>query len=95
MSRTRRIKRAQLRNAKKNSKIFGDILMGLYEFFEKTQKPTDEEVRSEFIKREERWKKYCKSHHLTEEASLMFNKEVSISWEKRYKKQPENELTTK
>lgn len=94
MSKTRRIKRAQQRDAQKHFFVFGEILMGFYEFLEKTPKPTNEEVREEFINRETRWKKYCKSHQLTEEASLLFNKEVSISWEKRYKQQPENELTT-
>lgn len=93
MSKTRRIKRAQQRDAQKHFSVFGNILMGFYEFLEQTPKPTDEEVRQEFINREARWKRYYKSNHLTEEASLLFNKEVSISWEKRYK-QPENEVTT-
>ena len=93
MSITRRIKRAQGRDSIKHFNVFGSILMGFYEFLEKTPKPSDEEVRNEFIKREQRWKQYCKTHKLTEEASLLFNKEVSISWEKRYKKQPTESTT--
>ena len=93
MSITRRIKRAQERASQRHFNVFGLILMGFYEFLEKTPKPSDEEVRNEFIKREQRWKQYCKTHKLTEEASLLFNKEVSISWEKRYKEQPK-ELTS-
>lgn len=92
MSKTRRIKRAQQRAAQKHFDVFGNILMRYYEFLEKTPKPTDDEVRDEFIKREQRWKQYCKSNHLTEEASLLFNKEVSQSWEKRYKEQPSESI---
>lgn len=94
MSITRRIKRAQERDSQKHFSVFGDILMGFYEFLEKKPKPTDEEVRTEFIEREERWKRYCKTHKLTEEASLLFNKEVAISWKERYA-QHQDELTTK
>lgn len=93
MSITRRTKRAQERDSIKHFSVFGSILMGFYEFLEQTPKPSDEEVRTEFINREQRWKQYCESHKLTEEASLLFNKEVSVSWEKRYAKQPENSIT--
>ena len=88
MSITRRTKRAQERASQHHFNVFGTILMGFYEFLEKTPKPTDDEVRSEFIKREQHWRQYCKLHRLSEEASLLFNKEVSVSWEKRYKRQP-------
>ena len=93
MSISRRIRRAQERDAQKHFSVFGNILMGFYEFLEQTPKPSDEEVRQEFITREERWKRYCKSHKLSEEASLLFNKEVSISWEKRYTQQPKDQIT--
>ena len=93
MSITRRIKREQERISQEHFSVFGTILMGFYEFLEKTPKPTDEEVRNEFIQREQGWKRYCAIHKLTEEASLLFNKEVSISWEKRYKKQSDETAT--
>lgn len=93
MSITRRIKRAQERASIKHFNVFGALLMGFYQFLEQDPKPSDEDVRKEFINREQRWKQYCKIHKLTEEASLLFNKEVSISWEERYKKQPEESTT--
>lgn len=93
MSITRRIKRAQKRASVQHFNAFGSLIMGFYEFLEKSPKPSDEEVRNEFIKREQRWKQYCVTHKLTEEASLLFNKEVSISWEKRYKQQPSESTT--
>ena len=94
MSITRRNRRAQERLALKRFNVLGDLLMGFYAFLEKSPKPSDEEVRSEFIWREQRWKQYCKSQNMTVEASQMFNKEVSASWEKRYKKEL-NDSTTK
>lgn len=90
MSNARRIKREKARIMQTHFNVFGSILMGFYEFLEQKPKPSDEEVRNEFITREQRWKQYCKSHKLTEEASLLFNKEVSISWEKRYTKKAES-----
>lgn len=60
--------------------------MGFYEFLEQPTKPSDEEVRNEFIKREQAWKRHCTQRGLTEEAKLMFNSEVSQSWEARYAK---------
>lgn len=84
MSIKRRTNRAREREAQKHFNVFGDILMGFYEFLEKRPKPSDQEVREEFIARESRWKRYCDIHKLSTEASLMFNKEVSVSWQKRY-----------
>lgn len=94
MSIARRIRRAQVREAETNFKVLTDLLMGFYEFLESQPKPSDEEVRQRFINDEQRWKQYCAKKQLREEASLLFNKEVSQSWEKRYKEQP-SESTTK
>ena len=69
--------------------------MGFYEFLDQKPKPSNEEVRQEFINRENRWKKYCETHKLRKEASLLFNLEVSQTWEKRYKELPADESTTK
>ena len=92
MSTNRRIRRERERNAQKHFAVFGSVLMGFYEILEKDPKPSDEEVRNEFIKRESYWKQYCLTHKLSEETSLLFNKEVSISWEQRYTRK-QNEST--
>lgn len=87
MSTARRSKRAQARLAQKHFNVLAGLLMGFYTFLEQKEKPSGEQVRTEFTTREERWKGYCKSRQLTEEASLLFNKEVAQSWENRYAKQ--------
>jgi hypothetical protein len=83
MSEARRNKR----KSQKHFKILGELLMGFYEFLENKEKPSDEEVRLEFIAREKRWKRYCSDNQLTQKTSLLFNKEVSRSWKDRYAKQ--------
>jgi hypothetical protein len=80
MSVARRNRREQARHFN----VLGELLMGFYEFLEQENKPSDEQVRTEFIKREQCWKRYCTAKQLTEEASLLFNKEVAQSWENRY-----------
>lgn len=88
MSITRRFRRAQLRKAEAHFDVLTNLLMGFYEFLESTPKPSDDEVRIRFINDEQRWKNYCSKKQLSKDASLMFNQEVSQSWEKRYKEQP-------
>lgn len=88
MSVTRRLRRAQARTAQKHFDVLTDLLMDFYAFLEATPKPSDSEVRQRFINDEQRWKAYCSKKQLNDKASLMFNQEVSQSWEKRYKKQP-------
>lgn len=92
MSTTRRLRRAQLRKAEAHFTVLTDLLMEFYGFLESTPKPSDEEVRTRFINDEQRWKTYCSKKQLSKEASLMFNKEVSQSWEKRYKEQPSESI---
>lgn len=90
MSISRRRRRAQGRESQKHFAIFSDILMGFYEFLESKPKPSGESIRSEFIRRESQWKRYCTAHRLTNEASMLFNKEVSQSWKERYTANPKN-----
>lgn len=92
MSIQRRLRRAQARRAQAHYDVLFDLLMGFYEFLESTPKPSDDEVRTRFISDEQRWKDYCSKKQLSNEASLLFNKEVSQSWEKRYKEQPSESI---
>lgn len=92
MSISRRIRRAQLREAETHFSVLTDLLMDFYAFLESSPKPSDEEVRKRFINDEQSWKDYCSKKQLKKEASLMFNKEVSQSWEKRYKEQPSESI---
>lgn len=93
MNTQRRIRRAQERIAQLHFSVLGELLMKFYEFLEGTPKPSDEEVRQTFIDYEQRWKKYCATHKLTDDASLLFNKEIGESWRSRYTQQ--SELTAK
>ncbi|NDV63923.1 hypothetical protein [Bacteroides sp. 224] len=87
MSIARRNRRAQARESQKHFNVLAELLMGFYEFLEQEEKPSNEQVRTEFKIREKHWKGYCKAHQLTEEASLLFNKEVGQSWKNRYAEQ--------
>lgn len=87
MSKARRIKRQQERAVTKHLSMLGELLGRFYTFLEKTPKPSDDEVRSEFIRQEQNWKLYCINNHLNPRASLLFNQEVAQSWKHRYAKQ--------
>ena len=91
MSIARRNRRIQDRQAQVHLSVLAEELMGCYKFLENKDKPSDEQIRAEFMARENRWKRYCSKNKLTEEASLLFNKEVAQSWEKRYTKQSQTQ----
>lgn len=84
MSAFRRSRRKQQTETAKHLAKLSDILGEFYTFLEKKPQPSDEEVRSEFIRQENRWKRYCVVHKLSGQASLMFNREVSEAWHNRY-----------
>ncbi len=84
MSKARRIKRQQERTVAKHLGVLGEVLGRFYTFLEKKPKPTDDEVRSEFIRSEQSWKQHCVKNHLNTRASLLFNQEVAQSWKNRY-----------
>lgn len=87
MSKARRIRRQQERAVSQHISVLGELLGRFYTFLEKTPKPSDDEVRSEFIRQEQKWKLYCLNNHLNPRASLLFNQEVAQSWKSRYAKQ--------
>lgn len=91
MSIARRKRRDQSRQTQVHLHVLGEILMGFYAFLEDKNQPSDEQVRAEFQIRENRWKRYCSTNKLTEEASLLFNQEVAQSWKKRYTKQSQTQ----
>lgn len=95
MSKARNIRRLQERKAAKHFEYLGKLLMGFYKFLESKPKPENEAVREEFIKRDNLWKRYCKTNQLTDRATLLFNQEVAVSWENRYAKPMEETLTQK
>lgn len=80
MSRSRR----ERRSSERYFAYLSELLMGFYTFLEREEKPSDEQVRTEFKERNSQWKFYCRKHGLNEAASLMFNNEVAVSWKERY-----------
>lgn len=69
--------------AKKHKNKLKSILSGFFCFLERKPKPSDEEVRSEFQRREIEWKAYCIQNNLDIRTSMMFNAKVSYEWELR------------
>ena len=59
MSKARRIRRQQERAVAQHVSVLGELLGRFYTFLEKKPKPSDDEVRSEFIRQEQKWKWYC------------------------------------
>lgn len=53
-------------------------------FLERKEKPTDEEVRTQFKEYNSRWIQYCVAHSFDPRASLLFNQEVARLWKERY-----------
>ena len=80
----RRMRRANKKSSERHLAVLGDFLGKFYTLLERTPKPSDDEVREAFVTYERRWKGYCKANKLTDEASSMFNREVSLSWQNRY-----------
>lgn len=70
--------------AKRHDRKLKSLLFTFFDFLNKKPKPSDEEVRSEFLKREMAWKTYCILNHLDIRTSLMFNAKVSYEWESKF-----------
>ena len=87
MSTARRERRERERTVTKHMSVLGGTLRRFYAFLESVPKPSDEQVRSEFIRYDKSWKAYCKHNQLNRQASLLFNQEVALSWKNRYAKQ--------
>ena len=87
MSKARRSRLKQKQEHAKHLDMLVKTLKSFYEFLEMTPKPTDDDVRSEFIKSDNIWKTYCAQNHLNPRASLLFNQEVAKLWKIRYTKQ--------
>lgn len=84
MSQQRRIRRQNQRQINKHFSKLGEMLTGFYCFLERKPQPTNEEVRSRFIKDEQEWKSYCRKHQLNSNTFNLFNYEVGKAWRTRY-----------
>lgn len=87
------IGRRKRRNGKKrtvkvspHTKYLMQLLTEYFNFLERKDKPSDEEVREKFIAYDKRWVQYCNDHQFEPRASLLFNQEVARAWKSRYTK---------
>lgn len=87
MSEQRRKKRKQQRESGGHLNVLASHLSLFYEFLEKKDKPSDEEVRSTFLKHKEDWYKYCDSHQLTDSSKDLFTMNVEKMWKHNTNKQ--------
>lgn len=87
MSAARRMRRERERAATKHMAVLGEMLGQFYTFLDGKPQPSDDMVRSEFIRHDNNWKAYCRHNQLNRQASLLFNQEVAASWKSRYAKQ--------
>lgn len=83
-SNARRVRKFQAKVAALAMCKLGELLDEFYAFLDQQPQPEDQEVRDEFIRQENRWKRYCEVHHLTDKAALMFNQEVAVKWKSKY-----------
>lgn len=61
------------------------------DFLERDPQPSNEDVRGLFVALDYKWRAYCADNKLSQQASLLFNREVAVEWNRRM--QP-NQLST-
>lgn len=70
---------------KRHKKVLNKHLKDFYKFLESMPKPTNEHVRSEFLRHEAEWRIYCVDNGLKAHLAELFNANVSAEWERRMK----------
>lgn len=89
MSYARNIRRRQQREGRPHLMMLGSLLGDFYEFLSKQPQPTDNEVRSNFISSNNKWKKYCEVHKLMNSDHL-FVLNVQEAWKRHTQQLPQN-----
>lgn len=75
--------------AEKHNKELNRLLQRFFRFLDKKPKPSDQEIRIEFVKSEMAWKYYCFQHSLGFRTSMLFNARVACEWERKYMRRQE------
>lgn len=88
-SNARRQRRAQATATATYLNKLGQLLDEFFKFLDGDPQPPDDAVRKMFIYYENRWKRYCFVHKLTDKATLMFNQEVAVKWRTKYATKPD------
>lgn len=70
---------------KQHKKVLNKHLKDFYKFLGSKPKPSNEVVRSEFLRHEAEWRIYCVDHRLQAHLAELFNANVSAEWERRMK----------
>lgn len=79
IARNQRRKKERVRTV--TTQYLANLLASFYELLSTTPQPSDETVRSEFIKRDTAWKSYCNAHNLMN-MSHLFTLNVKEAWER-------------
>lgn len=85
--------RQRKRLADKHFAKLGDLLSGFYQFLGKKPQPSNDEVRSMFIKYRTAWVNYATKHNLDENTKRQFQYQVGLVWNAKAK--TENDTTEK
>lgn len=76
--------RISKKEARKHKKVLNKHLKEYFTLLDSTPKPTNEVVRSEFIRHEAEWRLYCAQHGLGARLAEYFNANVSLAWDNKY-----------
>ncbi len=73
---------------KKHKKALNKRLKEFFDLLDSKPQPSAEVVRAEFIRHEAEWRVYCVDHRLGAHIAELFNANVSLEWERKYTKKP-------
>lgn len=74
---------------KKHKKALNKHLSEFFNLLDSNPQPSNEKVRAEFVRHEAEWRMYCTQHRLDARVAELFNVNVSLEWERKYVRQPQ------
>lgn len=81
--------RISQKEAKKHKKALNKHLSEFFKLLDSKPQPSNEKVRAEFVRHEAEWRMYCTQHRLDARVAELFNANVSLEWERKYTRQPQ------
>ena len=82
------IARRRKREADRGFAKLGDLCAAFYHFLGKKPQPTDEEVRSEFIRLRSIWVDFANKHNYDKATKEAFTRQVAIVWNSQKREIP-------
>lgn len=87
MSEQRRLRRLKERVNQHHTIALANHLADFYEFLSQKVKPSDQQVRDEFLKHKDAWYKHCDKHKLKNEVKDLFVLNVEHTWKRKQSQQ--------